>query len=96
MDDEGSGRLVLISPFTSMTAMVQRIARVFPRRLVPDRWETTELAHRIADLVPPRMSEELAARIPAAHRVVIDGRTHNDLWEPPSGCLEAVADFASD
>lgn len=107
VDDEGSGRLVLISPFTSMTAMVQRVARVFPRRLVPDRWETTELAHRIAvptllvhgeldDLVPPRMSEELAARIPAAHRVVIDGRTHNDLWEAPSDCLEAVADFASD
>lgn len=107
VDDEGSGRLVLISPFTSMTAMVQRVARVFPRRLVPDRWETTELAHRITvptllvhgeldDLVPPRMSEELAARIPAAQRVVIDGRTHNDLWEAPSGCLEAVADFASD
>lgn len=104
-DDEGSGRLVLISPFTSMTAMVQQVVRLFPRRLVPDRWETDGLAERITsptllvhgsedELVPPRMSEALAAAIPAAERRMIPGRNHNDLWEAPSECLEAVADFA--
>lgn len=104
-DDEGSGRLVLVSPFTSMTAMVQRVVRVFPRRLVPDRWETDGLAERITaptllvhgaedDLVPPRMSEELAARIPGAERTVMAGRDHNTLWEAPSECLEVVAEFA--
>ena len=104
-DAEGGGRLVLISPFTSMTAMVQRVVRFFPRHLVPDRWETDGLAERITaptllvhgaedDLVPPMMSEALAARIPAAERTVIAGRDHNTLWEAPSRCLEVVAEFA--
>lgn len=104
-DDEGSGRLVLISAFTSMTAMVQRVVRVFPRRLVPDRWETERVIEQIGvptlfvhgaedTLVPPAMSEVLAGGIPAAERAAIAGRTHNDLWEDPSACLEVVADFA--
>ncbi len=104
-DDEGSGRLVLVSPFTSMTAMVQRVVRVFPRRLVPDRWETDGLAEGITaptllvhgaedELVPPTMSEALAARIPVTERAVIAGRDHNTLWEAPSECLQAVAEFA--
>lgn len=105
-DDAGSGRLVLVSPFTSMTAMVQRVVRVFPRRLVPDRWETDALVGRIDvptllvhgerdDLVPPAMSEQLARGISSSQRVVVPGRTHNDLWEAPSECLEAVARFAT-
>ncbi|KRE39207.1 hypothetical protein ASG73_02375 [Janibacter sp. Soil728] len=104
-DDEGSGRLVLISPFTSMTAMVQQVVRVFPRRLVPDRWETDVLLDRIEvptllvhgeldDLVPPAMSAQLERGLASARRVVVPGRTHNDLWESPSECLAAVARFA--
>ena len=105
-DGEGSGRLVLVSPFVSMTAMVRRVVPVYPRRLVPDRWETHALAHRIDvptllvhgaedDLVPPAMSAALAEVIPDARRVVVDGRDHNTLWEAPSACLDAVARFAS-
>ena len=104
-DDEGSGRLVLVSPFTSMTAMVRRVVRGFPRRLVPDRWETDTLVDRVTvptllvhgaedSLVPPVMSATLAERIPTAQRVLIEGRDHNTLWEHPSRCLEAVAGFA--
>lgn len=104
-DDDGSGRLVLVSPFTSMTAMVQRVVRVFPRRLVPDPWETEAVAGRLAvptllvhgaedGLVPPAMSAALAAAIPEAERVLVAGRDHNDLWAPPSECLEVVAGFA--
>lgn len=104
-DDGTSGRLVLVSPFTSMTAMVRRVVRAFPRQLVPDRWETDALAERIEvptlllhgsrdDLVPPEMSEALAEAIPAARRVVIDGRDHNTLWEAPSECLDLVVAFA--
>ena len=103
---KGSGRLVLVSPFTSMTAMVQRVVRVFPRQLVPDRWETETLLDRIDvptllvhgerdDLVPLAMSEQLARGISSSQRVVVPGRTHNDLWEAPSECLEAVARFAT-
>lgn len=102
---EGTGRLVLISPFTSMTAMVQRVVRVFPRWFVPDRWETETLTDRIDvptllvhgsedSVVPPTMSRVLAERIPGARRVVVEGRNHNDLWEEPSDCLDAVVDFA--
>ncbi|MHA7125893.1 alpha/beta hydrolase [Janibacter indicus] len=102
---QGSGRLVLVSPFTSMTAMVQRVVRVFPRQLVPDRWETDALLERIDvptllvhgerdDLVPLVMSEQLARGISSSQRVVVPGRTHNDLWEAPSECLEDVARFA--
>lgn len=102
---KGSGRLVLVSPFTSMTAMVRRVVRVFPRLLVPDRWETDALAPRIGvptllvhgaqdSLVPPQMSAALAAVIPDVHRVVVDGRDHNTLWEAPSDALAVVANFA--
>lgn len=101
----GPGRLVLISPFTSMTAMVRQVVRAFPRLLVPDRWETDRLAADITaptllvhgsqdGLVPPSMSEVLARAIPDARRVVVEGRDHGTLWEAPSECLEVVADFA--
>ncbi|NYF98367.1 alpha/beta hydrolase [Janibacter cremeus] len=104
-DGEGSGRLVLVSPFTSMTAMVRRVVRVFPRLLVPDRWETDALADRITvptllvhgaqdSLVPPQMSEALETVIPHVRRVLLAGRDHNTLWEAPSECLEVIADFA--
>ncbi|WP_068266587.1 alpha/beta hydrolase [Janibacter limosus] len=104
-DGAGSGRLVLISPFTSMTAMVQQVVRAFPRRLVPDRWETDTLLERIEvptllvhgeldDLVPPAMSALLERGLATAQRVVVPGRTHNDLWESPSECLAVVARFA--
>ncbi|QOK22722.1 alpha/beta hydrolase [Janibacter indicus] len=103
---KGGGRLVLVSPFTSMTAMVQRVVGVFPRQLVPDRWETDALLERIDvptllvhgerdDLVPLAMSEQLARGISSSQRVVVPGRTHNDLWEAPSECLEVVARFAT-
>lgn len=105
VDGEGSGRLVLVSPFTSMTAMVRRVVRRFPLVLVPDRWETEALAHRITvptllvhgaqdSLVPPQMSAALEAVIPDVQRVLIEGRDHNTLWEAPSECLEVVAGFA--
>ena len=55
----------------------------------------TLLVHGTQDsVVPPSMSRALAADIPDAQRVLIDGRTHNDLWEEPSACLESVARFA--
>ena len=47
------------------------------------------------DLVPLAMSEQLARGISSSQRVVVPGRTHNDLWEAPSECLEAVARFAT-
>ena len=105
-DDGGAGRLVLVSPFTSMVEMVQRVVRGFPAVLVPDRWETHALAGQIDvptllvhgeqdEMVPPRMSATLAGAIRDARRVTIAERTHNDLWETPSECLQVVAEFAT-
>lgn len=105
---EGHGsRLVLVSPFTSMTAMYRQIlrTRLWPARLVPDRYETEAIAAQIpvptllvhgADdaLVPPTMSQRLAELIPQVRRVVVAGRTHNDLWEAPSRLLQEVLDVA--
>ena len=107
---EGHGaRLVLVSPFTSMTAMYRQVlrTRLWPARLVPDRYETdgiaaglrqpTLLVHGADDtLVPPAMSQRLAALIPDARRVVVAGRTHNDLWERPSRLLQEVLDVAAE
>lgn len=104
---EGRGdRLVLVSPFTSMTEMYRRILRlrVLPSRLVPDRYETDALAAEIDvptllvhgsrdTLVPPAMSERLADAIPDARRVLVDDRDHNTLWEPPSRTLTEVVGF---
>ncbi|WP_338749087.1 alpha/beta hydrolase [Janibacter alittae] len=104
-DGEGGGRLVLVSPFISMTAMVRRVVRAFPRLLVPDRWETDALADRVTvptllvhgaqdSLVPPQMSAVLGSVIPDARRVLVEGRDHNTLWEAPSECLDVIVDFA--
>lgn len=107
MAAEGRGaRLVLVSPFTSMTAMYRRVTRVsrWPARLVPDRYETDALAARIAvptllvhgaddALVPPAMSARLVEVIGGARRVLVPGRGHDTLWEPPSRLLEEVVGF---
>lgn len=106
---EGHGaRVVLISAFTSMTAMFRTISRVpvLPSALVPDRYETDSIASRITQpvlllhsdadtVVPPSMSAELADLLPNARRVVIEGREHSGLWAAPSRTLDEVAAFAT-
>ncbi|GAA3602403.1 alpha/beta hydrolase [Marihabitans asiaticum] len=102
--DGGWAGLVLVSPFTSMTAMFRAVVRGLPERLVPDRYATEGLAaglelptlllHGAEDsLVPPAMSAALAEVIPQARRVVVPGRDHNTLWEAPSQVLEEVVSF---
>ncbi|OYN91124.1 alpha/beta hydrolase [Parenemella sanctibonifatiensis] len=103
--EDETGRLVLISPFTNMAAMVRRYTRLDPRGLVSEPWATdvtvrsitepTLVIHGAKDtLVPPAMSRRLAAELPRATRIVVPDRKHDNLWEPPSECLAAVVDFA--
>jgi hypothetical protein len=87
-----AARLVLISPFTSMTDMA---AQVFPwlpvRQLVRDRYDTAAKAPRLTlptlvihgsddEIIPAFMGRRVAERLPRARLVSIAGGRHNDLF----------------
>ena len=85
-------KLVLISPFTSMVDMVKRFAPLLPvSALVRDRFDNlakapevpveTLVIHGTKDgLVPVSMGREIAAAIPNAKLIEIEGGSHNDLF----------------
>lgn len=87
-------RLVLISPYTSITEAAQSQYPALPARwLVLDRWESrsrapainvpTLILHGEHDpVVPTWMGRELATLIPGARFVLLQGRHHNDLYGP--------------
>ena len=103
----GAGRaLVLVSPFTSMSAEAHHVAPWLPTGwLVPDRFDTvakagairvpTLVVHGDADtLVPFAMGRRVSEEIPHAELYVVHGAHHNDLlrvWRTP--VLDAVAAF---
>jgi hypothetical protein len=83
--------LILVSPFTSITDMVRRVAPFLPARLIPDRFDTlgrardillpTLVVHGDADeVVPFAMGQAVAGAIPGATLHVIHGGHHNDLF----------------
>lgn len=83
--------LILVSPFTSITDMVRRVAPFLPARLIPDRFDTlgrardillpTLVVHGDADeVVPFAMGQAVASAIPGATLHVIHGGHHNDLF----------------
>ncbi len=88
---ERGATLILVSPFTSITDMVRRVAPFLPARLVPDRFDTlgrardihvpTLVVHGDADeVVPFAMGQAVAGAIPGATLHVIHGGHHNDLF----------------
>jgi alpha-beta hydrolase superfamily lysophospholipase len=100
-------RLVLISPFTSMTAMVRRFAPVLPPGLlVDDRFDTLSKAARVRAptlvihgtddaLVPCDMGRRVAAEIPNAELCLAPGAHHNDLFSCDGPrLLQRIAAFA--
>lgn len=92
-------RLVLVSPFTSMTAMGERLAPFLPvRLLMAERFDTLSKAPRISlktlvihgthdELVPFSMGERVASALPAARLVPVRGGTHTSVL---SGLDEAA------
>lgn len=84
-------RLVLVSPFTSMTAMGERLAPFLPvRLLMEERFDTLAKAPRIPlktlvihgtndELVPFAMGERVASALPAARLVPVRGGTHTSV-----------------
>ena len=84
------GRLVLISPFTSVAAMGRRMVPFLPASFVRYRFDTESKAAGISmpvliihgtedDVVPFEMGQRLAAAFPQARFVPVDGGRHNDL-----------------
>jgi len=97
-------RLVLLSPYTSMTAIAdQGIYRVFPvRLLMRDRFDSGSLASRIAipvlvlhgnrdGVVPFALGRALAETFPHARLVEVPDAGHNDLWDHQPTMAEYLA-----
>jgi uncharacterized protein len=86
------GRLVLISPYTSIPAVAARVAPFLPASLVVrDRFDTIAKAPRLRvpalvihgdadEVIPYAMGREVAAAIPGARLVTVPGGHHNDLF----------------
>lgn len=84
--------LILVTPFTSIRAVATRIAPILPAWLyMPDRFDTLSKAPAIRvptlilhgdrdELVPYSMGQELAAAIPGARLITVEGGRHNDLF----------------
>lgn len=99
--------LILVSPYTSITAMAARVLPFLPARwLCPDRFDTLSKAPRLHlptlvihgdsdEVVPFPMGQQVAAAIPGATLRVVPGGHHNDLFVRAGASLDAaIADAA--
>jgi pimeloyl-ACP methyl ester carboxylesterase len=99
-------RLVLISPYTSMVDMANRLLPFLPTGLlVTDRYDTerkapsirlpTLIVHgTIDEVVPVEMGRRLATVFPSVALREVPAAHHNDIWLVDRGLVAAVADFA--
>jgi fermentation-respiration switch protein FrsA (DUF1100 family) len=100
--------LVLVSPYTSITAMAKRIAAFLPVSLVcPDAFDTLSKAPEIHvptlvvhgdrdEVVPVEMGRAVAGAIPGAALRIVPGGHHGDLFALPGvHTLEVIAQHAA-
>ncbi|MDP9000517.1 MAG: lysophospholipase [Myxococcota bacterium] len=100
--------LVLVSPYTSISAMARRVVPFLPSAwLCPDKFDTlskageihtpTLVVHGDADeVIPVAMGRAVAVAIAGAHLRLIAGGHHNDLFTQYAGVpLDSIAAFAS-
>jgi alpha-beta hydrolase superfamily lysophospholipase len=85
--------LILVSPYTSVTAMAAGVIPFLPTSLLcPDRFDTLSKAPRIRvptlvihgdadEVVPFAMGRQIASSIPRATLRVVHGSHHNDVLE---------------
>lgn len=86
------GRLVLLSPYTSIVDMAALVAPFLPVQwLVRDRYETDRKAAAITlpalvihgtndEVIPFRMGQRIAELLPHAELIPVPGGGHNDLF----------------
>ena len=102
------GRLVLVTPYTSIPDLIADVVPFLPAGLlVADHFDTLSKASSIAiptlvvhgdadEIVPFRMGQRLAAAIPGAHLLRIPGGRHGDLLQRAhSSIVEAIAAVGS-
>jgi alpha-beta hydrolase superfamily lysophospholipase len=100
-------RLILLSPYTSIVEVAQRIVRVLPASwIVRDRFDTRSKAASITmpvlivhgtldTLIPVEMGRQLARTFPNARMVELAQRGHNDLFaESEQPVWPLMLDFA--
>jgi alpha-beta hydrolase superfamily lysophospholipase len=99
--------LILVSPFTSITAMASRTLPLLPAGLLcPDHFDTLSRGGRIGvptlvvhgdedEVVPFAMGKQVAASIQGATLRVEHGGHHNDLFvRDPRELVDAIAELA--
>jgi pimeloyl-ACP methyl ester carboxylesterase len=97
--------LILVSPYTSVTAMAARVIPFLPTGLLcPDRFDTLSKAPRIRvptlvihgdadEVVPFAFGQEVASSIPGATLRVVPGGHHNDVLDSGK-IVDAIAEHA--
>lgn len=97
-------RLVLLTPYTSLTDVAADAFSIFPVRLLMlDRFDSLAIAptlkvptfvvHGTSDeVIPFVLGERLAAAIPGARFLKVPGAHHNDLWDRPE-VVQAIERF---
>jgi uncharacterized protein len=109
MAQRGFGsRLVLISPFTSMTDMARHIARFLPAKwIVRDQYDSHGKAAKLTlpvlivhgsddEIIPVAMSRRLATVFPDSRLYIAPGARHNDLFEVDGQrIVDAITAFAN-
>lgn len=95
-------RLVLMTPYTSIPRVADRIAPFLPTSwIITDRFDTLSKAGRLRlpvliihgdadEVIPYAMGQELAAAIPTAHLITVPGGHHNDLFVLDGGALRTA------
>lgn len=89
--DRAPAALVLVSPFVDIPAVAHDAVGCAPVCLFPDPWRTLRRApairvpalvlHGTKDtVIPHEHGERVAAAIPGARFVPVEGRDHNDIW----------------
>jgi hypothetical protein len=97
-------RLILVSPYTSMIDVAQRIAPLLPMHwIVRDKFDTARIAADIRiptllvhgardELIPPTMSQRLVELFPDCRLVLLEQANHNDVFT--AGGPELIAELA--
>jgi pimeloyl-ACP methyl ester carboxylesterase len=106
MAARGHGRaLVLLAPYTTIPAVAQRHAPIFPMGLLMrDRFDTLSKAPQIAlpafvahgdrdEVVPFDMGETVAHAFPHGRFVTVPGATHMTMFERDDKLVAKIVDF---